>query len=123
MPATLRVLDSDGSTVITTLNLGSVSTPGSTSGHKCFVNNNGTATAQSVSLTIEQVGTNDGNSYLQTAPDSGGSPGTWGQTSISLGDIAVSASVAFWVRVVLPSGLTADGNPRRVNVKASGFTV
>ncbi len=123
MPAALRVLDSDGSTVITTLNLGNIATPGNSSQHKCFVNNNGTSTAQSVSLTINQVGTNDGNSYLQTAPDVSGSPGTCGQTSISLGDIAVSASVAFWVRVVLPSGLTADNNPRRVDVKASGFTV
>lgn len=123
MPAALRILDSDGITVITTLNVGNVATPATSGNRKLFVQNFGTVTAQSVSLTIEQVGTNDGNSYLQTAPDVAGSPGTWGQGAISMGNIAVLTSVAFWTREVLPSGLTSDANPRRVNVKASGLTI
>jgi len=122
MPAALRILDSDQATVITTLDVGNVATPGTSSNHKLYVQNFGTVTALSVTLAIEQVGTNDGSSYLQTAPDVSGSPGTWGQTDLSMGDIAVLATVAFWIREVLPSGLTADANPRRVNLKASGLT-
>jgi hypothetical protein len=122
MPAALRTLDSDGSTVITTVNLGNLATPGTSANKKLFVQNFGTVTAQSVTLEIEAVGTNDGNLYLQTAPDVSGSPGTFAQTTITMGDIAVLATVAFWIRVVLPSGLTADDNPRRANLVASGLT-
>jgi hypothetical protein len=116
------MLDSDGATVLTTLNLGNVATPGSTSAHKLFVQNFGTSAATGVVVSINQVGTNDGSTYAQIAPDSGGSPGTFGTGNVTLGTINALATSPFWVEVVLPAGLTADANPRRFNLVATGLT-
>jgi len=88
-----------------------------------FVDNFGDQTAEDVTVTITAVGTNDGDDYAQIALDSGGSPGTWGTSDLSLGDIAASSDSPFWVRVILPTGLTADQNPRRFEIDAEGFTV
>lgn len=123
MPAQLRVLDSDETTVITSDNLGNVATPGSTSPTKYFINNFGTGEATGVTVSIEAVGTNDGDDYTQIAPDVSGSPGVFGVTPVDLGTIAALSSKAFWAQIVQPSGLTADLNPRRSNLVAEGFTV
>jgi len=123
MAAALRILDEDETTVITTKNLGSINTPGSSSEVQLFVDNFGDQTAEDVTVTITAVGTNDGDDYAQIALDSGGSPGTWGTSDLSLGDIAASSDSPFWVRVILPTGLTADQNPRRFEIDAEGFTV
>lgn len=122
MPAELRILDDDGTTVVTTTNEGSVATPGSSTAKKFFVNNFGTGDATEVTITPEAFGTNDGIDYLYIAPDSSGSPGTFTQDPIVVGTIAPLASVPFWIQVVHPSGLTADNNPRRANVVAAGLT-
>lgn len=123
MSASLEFLDSDNTTVITTLNQGNIATPGSSSNKKLYVKNNGDVTAQSVTVALEQVGSNDGYLYEQIATDSGGTPGTFGTTDISLGSIAASASTAFWVKVSLITGLTADSNPRRSNLVAQALTL
>lgn len=123
MPAQLRILSSDGTTVVTSDNLGNVATPGTDGPTKYFVNNFGTSAALSVTVGIEAIGTNDGDDYTQIAVDIAGAPGSFGQTDLSLGTIAPLSSVAFWVRVVQPAGLTADNNPRRANVVADALTV
>lgn len=123
MPAALRILDTDESTIITTKNLGSINTPGQSSNVKLFVENFGDETAQDVTVSIEALGTNDGDNYAQIAPDVSGSPGTWQTADLDLGDIDTLEHTPFWTRVVLPTGLTADNNPRRYQLDASGFTV
>lgn len=123
MPAQLRILDSDGTTVITSENFGNIATPGSSASTKFFVQNFGTSAALSVTIGIEAIGTNDGEDYTQIAEDIAGAPGTFGQTDLSLGTIAPLASVPFWVRVVQPAGLTADNNPRRANIVADALTI
>ena len=123
MSAQLRFLNTDEATVITTVNEGNVETPGSSANKKLFVQNFGTTEATAVTVSIEQVGTNDGSTYGQIAADVSGSPGTFGTGDVSLGTIAVLTDRAVWVKVVLPSGLTADANPRRFRLDATGLTV
>lgn len=122
MSAALRFLDSDGATVITTVDLGDIATPGSSANKKLFAQNFGTSAATSVVVSIEAVGTNDGDDYAKIAPDLSGSPGTFGTGDVSLGTIAALAKVAFWTQAVLPAGLTADANPRRFRLDARGLT-
>lgn len=109
--------------MITALNEGNIVSPGSSANKKLWVENFGDQTAQAVTLTLEAVGTNDGDDYAYIAPDSGGSPGAFVQTSMNLGDIASLAKVAVWTKITLPGNLTADNNPRRYNLKASGLTI
>lgn len=73
-------------------------------------------------MSIEAIGTNDGDDYAKIAEDLGGSPGTFGTADVALGTIAPLATVAFWTEAVLPSGLTADNNPRRYRLDATGLT-
>lgn len=117
------MLDSDGTTVITSDNLGNIPTPGSSDPTKYYVNNFGTSDSQDTEVTIETFGTSDGANYTYLAPDVAGSPGTFSQDPVSLGTIAPLASAPFWARTVQPTGLTADNNPRRVNVVADALTV
>jgi hypothetical protein len=123
MSAQLRFLDTDGTTVITSLNVGNIASPGSLADKQLWVENFGDATAQGVTAALVAVGTNDGEDYAYLAPDSGGSPGSFVQTTLSLGDIASLAKIALWTKVTLPSNLTADNNPRRYNIRASGATI
>jgi|SRR5579872_880617 len=123
MSASLQFFDSDGVTVVTTVSLGNIPTPGTSAPRKLFLNNAGNQTAQNATVAIEAIGTNDGSTYAQTAPDVSGSPGTFGTSTLNLGNIAVSASVPFWVQSVLISGLTADGNPRRYTLLGSAQTL
>lgn len=123
MPAALRFNDTDGSTVITSYDEGDIASPGQTANKKFYVENFGDQTAQSTTVDIEAVGTNDGDDYAQSALDSGGSPGTFGITQLALGNIAAGARVAFWSRIILTSGVTADNNPRRFNLTANADTI
>lgn len=84
--------------------------------------NFGTTDAVGVTVSIETVGTNDGETYAKIAEDLGGSPGTFGTDDVDLGTIAPLATEAFWTEAVLPSGLTADNNPRRYRLDATGLT-
>ena len=123
MAASMRFLDTDGVTVITTENLGSILSPGSGANTKLFVENVGDQTAQGVTLAIEQVGTNDGDDYALIALDVAGSPGAFGTSAISLGNIAASAMQAFWVKATLVAGLSSEGNTREFKLHAAGTTI
>jgi hypothetical protein len=123
MSAALRFTDSDGSTVITSYDFSTIASPGQTANKKFYVENFGDQTAEDTTVDIEAVGTNDGDDYAQTALDSGGSPGAFGTSQLALGDIAAGVKVAFWTRVVLTSGVTADNNPRRYNLTGTAFTI
>lgn len=123
MSAILQFLDSDNSTVITTLDEGSIASPGSSANKKLYVKNNGDQTAQGTTVSIEQIGTNDGSLYALIALDSGGSPGTFGTSQISLGNITAGSSVALWAKITLITGLTSAANPRRFNLTANALTL
>lgn len=122
MPAELRILEADETTVVTTTNEGNVATAGSSTPTQFYVNNFGTSNATEVTVSITAVGTNDGEDYLQIAEDVAGSPGTFSQDPIEMGTIAPLASVPFWIQIVQPSGLTANDNPRRANVNVACLT-
>lgn len=123
MSATFQFLDTDGTTVITSLSRGNLESPSTDTAKKLFVKNNGDQDSTSTEVTIVQVGTNDGDDYAYVANDSGGSPGAFQQTPISLGTIVAGAQVAFWIRETIPAGRTADLNPRRYDLRATGLTV
>jgi len=122
VPAQLRILKDDQTTVTTSENLGNVPTPGTDDPVQLYVNNFGTSNSTSTTVSIEAFGTNDGDDYTQIAEDVAGSPGTFGQSPLNLGTIAPLASVPFWVRIAQPAGLTADNNPRRSNIAVDYLT-
>jgi hypothetical protein len=123
MPASLVYLDTDASTVITTEDLASILSPGSSANKRLFVKNVGDQTGQSVTVTIEAVGTNDGDDYALLAPDLGGSPGAFSTSPLSLGNIAAGAMQGFWLKVTLVAGLSAEGNTREFKLHAAGSTI
>lgn len=122
MPADLRILDSDQTTPIVTLSEGDITTPGAATSKLLYVENFGDADATSLTVTCEQVGTGDGINFAQLALDSGGSPGTWTTSPLSLGTLAASATVPFWARASVPAGRTADNNPRRYDLVADALS-
>lgn len=122
MAAQVRFLDTDETTVLTNLNQGNIETPETGASKKIFVQNFGTTDAEEVTVSIDAVGTNDGEQYVETALDAGGSPGAFGTDDLDLGTIAPLDSVPIWTRIVHPAGLTADANPRRAKLTASYLT-
>jgi len=122
MSAILQMLAADQTTVITSLNDGNVATPGTIAAHKLGIKNNGDQDALELTLTITPVGTNDGSTYAQIAPDVAGSPGTFQTTPLSFGTLVTGATIAYWLKEVVPSGRTADQNPRRFDLVASANT-
>ena len=120
MPASLQFLASDGTTVITTDNEGAIPSPGSSTATKYFVKNVGDVQCTNLVLSLVQVGSNDGVLYALIAPDSGGSPGTFGTSNITIGTLAAGASQAFWAKSTLTAGLTPNNNPRRWTIHAAG---
>ena len=123
MSASLRFLDDDESTVITSENLGNLASPGTSTPAKRFVENNGDEDAQETTLTITQVGNNDGDDYAQLAPDVAGIPGTWTTVPLAFGTLGIAGTMPFWVRVSVPAGRTPDANPRRFDLRATALTV
>jgi len=123
MAASIRFLDSDAATVITSEDLGSILSPGSSSNVLLYVENTGDQTAQDIEVSIEQVGTNDGDDYALLAPDVAGSPGAFATTPVSVGDIAAGTSEPFWVKATLVAGLSAEGNTREFTLHAAGATI
>jgi hypothetical protein len=123
MPASLRYLDTDASTVITTEDLASILSPGSSSNKLLYVENTGDQTAQSVTVMIEAVGTNDGDDYALLAPDLGGSPGGFSTSPVSMGDLGAGDMQGFWLKVTLVAGLSAEGNTREFKLHAAGSTI
>jgi hypothetical protein len=123
MPAAIRFKDTDGTTVITTVNLSRIDSPGSSSNKLVYADNEGDQSAENVVVTLEQVGNNDGYLYALEAADSGGSPGVFGTSSVSLGTILAGQKKAFWFKATLPSGVTADNNDRIFNMLADYDTI
>lgn len=123
MSAILEFLNSDNSTVITTLDIGNVASPGASSQTKLFLKNIGDQSATATTIAIQPLGTNDGSAFALIAPDSGGSPGTFSNATLSVGTLAAAAEYAFWTEVTLVAGLSPDGNPRRFNLHAEGTSV
>jgi hypothetical protein len=123
MSATLEFLNTDNVTVITTLDVGNVASPGTSTQTKLFLKNVGDQSATATTIAIQAIGTNDGSAFALMAPDSGGSPGTFASADLAVGTLAASAEYAFWVMISTVAGLSPDGNPRRVNLHASGQTI
>lgn len=88
---------------------GEASTP-----RRVWAKNTSTAgeTLEACRWAIEALGANDGDDYLQIAPDLAGSPGTWTTDPIVIGDMAVNDLAAVWMRYNIPAGSTQVGNPR-----------
>jgi hypothetical protein len=123
MSAILQILDTDESTVLTSINEGNIETPETTTAVKRFVKNNGDETAEETEIELVTVGTNDGVDYAYLAEDLGGTPGSFQQTPVSLGTISAGSTVAFWMRESVPAGRTADNNVRRFDLRAACLTV
>ena len=81
---------------------------------RVWVRNTSTAseTLEACRWIIEALGTNDGDDYLQLAPDVAGSPGSWTTEPIVIGDMAVNDWAACWMRYNIPAGSNQIGNPR-----------
>lgn len=122
MPAAFRFLAADDTTIISFDSHGNVQTPGTSTQLKRFVENYGDVQADELTVTITQVGLNDGDDYAQIAPDSGGSPGAWTTSPLTFGTLINSATAPFWVRENVPAGRTADNNPRRYDLVASALS-
>lgn len=123
MPAILEFLASDNSTVITTLDIGNVDSPGTSSQTKLFLKNVGDQSATSTTIAIQPIGTNDGSAFALIAPDSGGSPGTFQNSPLTVGTLAAAAEFTFWTECTLVAGLVPDGNPRRFTLHAQGTSI
>jgi hypothetical protein len=78
-------------------------------------------------LLVAELADNVTTTYLDEVPDAGlgaeaptlntsGCPGTWGTSTISLGDLTAGAWAAGWMRFSIPSGTSQVGNPRRACV-------
>lgn len=122
MSAALRFLDDDETTVLPSDNHGNVQTPGTSTPVKRFVENFGDEDADELTVTIIQVGNNDGDDYAQLAPDSGGSPGTWTTSPLTFGTLIDGGTAPFWVRENVPAGRTADNNVRRYDLEAAALS-
>ncbi len=74
-------------------------------------------TLENCRFVIEAVGANDGDEFLEIAPDNSGVPGTWTTDPIVIGDMAVNDWAACWMRYNYPAGTPQVGNPRRAYVR------
>jgi hypothetical protein len=101
---------------ISTENLGSI-LGGAFAQVKLYISNTGTTSASSAVLKQVRQASNDGVSYVQCAPDSGGNPGTYTSNDISFGTIAAGQSIPFWLKASLPNGVSPAGNPRLLELK------
>lgn len=118
MAATLRLLD-DSFNVITSENFGAIDA-GSNSVVKIYVENYGSTSATSVTLSRARIAQNDGVDYVTFAQDNGsGNPGTYSSADVNLGTVTAGQRIPIWVKATIPLGLTPQGNPRQFNVTLS----
>lgn len=120
MSAQFRILAADQQTPITTLNLGNILTPGSSSNVKVYLNNFGDQMANNVSIAIAAVAGNDGSLYGFLAADNSGVPGPFGAGPLVVGNVASMGMYPFWTDVQTIAGLDPSNNPRRYTIVASG---
>lgn len=121
MAAEIRFLDTDESTVITTLYLGQVPTPG-LQPKKLFVENIGDATAQDLTVSLQELNNSDGIDFAQTAVDNSGIPGPFQEAALDLGDLLPGETVALWTRAALIAGITTDNNAREYRLHAEALS-
>lgn len=120
MAAALRFYAADGVTIITSLYLGSVGSPGSSSPQQVILENFGDGAAANLSLAIQSVPSVDGGEWGLLAPDVNGSPGTFVAGPLSLSALQPTERVAFWTKSSVSSGQSAKAIPRRYQVLVSG---
>lgn len=85
---------------------------------------NGDPTSKTFTIHVRE-----GDDWVEFAPDSSGSPGTWQSGPLTLtelgqttGTITASGHALFWIRVNVP-GSADPGDMRMVNLRARGLTV
>ena len=122
MAALILFLDEDDNP-ITTLNLGAVDFPDTSENTLIKAVNVGDVLASEITISLQPVGDNDGDDYAKLSADSGGSPTGFSSSSVLIGDVDVLEEVPLWTRTEIPTGITADDNPRRYTIRASGYTL
>lgn len=80
---------------------------------KFIAKNVGDQDATSLLLSVVRLNQNDGVDLALIAPDVGGNPGSYAASPLNIGTLIPAASVAFWVKVTVPTGTTPGGNPRQ----------
>jgi len=65
----------------------------------------------------------DGRERVQIAPDSSGTPGTFGTADVVFGNMNQSDVESFWVRIVTQASDSPSGNPRHANLQARITTI
>lgn len=123
MGALLRFYDTDNVTVISSVSLGNINTPGTSIEKKLYVENYGDVALDGGTVAIVQVGLNDGDDYALVAPDVAGVPGSFTAGPLAIGTLAIATKYAFWTKAVLPSGLTPDLNQRVYLLRGQGTTL
>lgn len=118
MPADLKFRDTDNTTVLASLSLtpgvplGSSYSQRTGSWKKLHLANTGDVAFATLNLDILQSGSDPAYTYVYIAPDASGAPNTgaakqYGQGGLNFGALAVGASAAFWLDLVVPSNATA----------------
>lgn len=120
MAASLRFYAADGTTIITSLYLGSVGSPGSTDSQKVIIENFGDRTAGNLSVAVQAVPNVDGSQWGLVAPDSNGTPGAFVAGPLSIAPLQPGRRVTIWTRSTVSAGQAAQSTARRYQVVASG---
>lgn len=118
MPAALRLIASDGTTVVSSVNEGTV--VGSWGGTLYYLENYGDQSWTAGTLALAAIGSNDGIGMGSFAPDVSGAPGSYQTAPLTVPTLAPLARYGFWLKTVVPGGTTSDANPRRFNLFATG---
>lgn len=116
MAATIE-LENDAGSPITSFDWGAI-LDNANEAFKFFAKNTGDQNATSVLLSVQRLNQNDGLDFALIAPDVGGNPGSYTASPLNIGTMIPGASVAFWVKVTVPSGTTPGGNPRQFYAQA-----
>jgi hypothetical protein len=116
MAATIEFED-DAASPLTSFNWGAIQ-DGADSQFKFFAKNTGDQSATSVIISIARLNQNDGVDLALLAADVSGNPDTFSASPLNVGTLAPGDSVAFWLKVTVPSGTTPKGNPRQFDVVA-----
>lgn len=114
------------------LDLGTVNIPPSgtayTSGVQVWLKNDGTTELQSPSISAVDGSGETATVYddrVSFAPDSAGSPGTWGADGAAYApaNIAAGSTITFWVRTRADAGDTQPANPVNMSLQLDATSV
>jgi hypothetical protein len=121
MGATLRFLDTDETTVVTTVSLGRAISPGLSSNRKLFLHNNGDGPAEDIVISLATSNDSDGVDYALLAEDVGGIPQPFETTDLSVDSLPSGETYPFWTRATMVTGVTPDNNTREYSLSAAAF--